>query len=845
MTTRYHTVIVGSGPAGLSAAARAAYYDNENGAATPTHLLLEGFDLPAKTIQQYQKGKYVMAEPSALNLRSDCQFGASSRELILANWQDNIAQQKVNIRYNAKVTAISGEKGDFTLTLQNGETILSEHVILAIGLEGNPRPLGVPGDDSPVVQYTLEDPEAFKNETIFVVGAGDSAIENALGLARQNNVYIVNRRDEFSRAKEGNLNAVLNAINNPKISLDCFYQTNIKELLAPTETESRHTLVIKTPEGEKAIACDRIIARLGGVPPRGFVEKCGIAFSSAAADASPELTGKYESSVPGMYVVGSLAGYPLIKQAMNQGYDVVEYILGHDIKPADYPLLQFQFGLLPYRRDADEILTLFQQRIPMFSQLNALAFRELILESNIWVALEQGMAYDDAVETAATLKQKADLQSPSPRTGKLLKMGDPLYLAGEYTNTFYTIVEGEVYVESPSNPGHRITLRRGEFVGENSLISGRPRDANTYVGKDCILVETPRRTMLKLMNANEAVKKGIDWIFIVRALQKHFAPNVDPKELRLIADQVELKTYQAGESLFNQGEDGDCLYIVRRGSVSLSRKLDGNDVVVSQLQSDQLVGEIALMGDPIRRESARANVLTETIILYRESFLALIALDPSRVENLQKLASNRAISLTTMETQYESGLLMKFLMDNGLGEATNAMVIHEDLCIGCDNCEKACAETHNGVSRLKRAEGTSYGKVHIPVACRHCEHPYCMKDCPPDAIHRAGTGEVFIDDKCIGCGNCERNCPYDAIKLVYPAPPKPSLWEWLFLGKGPGPGEELGYNATDEAKQAGKKAVKCDACIGSKQGPACVNACPTGAAARISPNDFIELIAKH
>ena len=72
MATRYHTVIVGSGPAGLSAAARAALYDAEQGSTEPTHILLESAPVPAKTIQDYQKGKFVMAEPRALNLRSNC-----------------------------------------------------------------------------------------------------------------------------------------------------------------------------------------------------------------------------------------------------------------------------------------------------------------------------------------------------------------------------------------------------------------------------------------------------------------------------------------------------------------------------------------------------------------------------------------------------------------------------------------------------------------------------------------------------------------------------------------------------------------------------------------------------
>ena len=72
MATRYHTVIVGSGPAGLSAAAQAALYDAEQGSTEPTHILLESAPVPAKTIQDYQKGKFVMAEPRALNLRSNC-----------------------------------------------------------------------------------------------------------------------------------------------------------------------------------------------------------------------------------------------------------------------------------------------------------------------------------------------------------------------------------------------------------------------------------------------------------------------------------------------------------------------------------------------------------------------------------------------------------------------------------------------------------------------------------------------------------------------------------------------------------------------------------------------------
>ena len=147
-----------------------------------------------------------MSEPGYLTLRSDCQFEAGTREAVLERWQADIDQGKVNIRFDAEVTSIVGDKGAFSLTLKSGDEIEAENVVLAIGLEGSPRKIGTPGEDLPLVQYHLEDPKAFRDEVIVVIGAGDSAIENVLGLATaKNHVYIINRREEFSRAKEGNL----------------------------------------------------------------------------------------------------------------------------------------------------------------------------------------------------------------------------------------------------------------------------------------------------------------------------------------------------------------------------------------------------------------------------------------------------------------------------------------------------------------------------------------------------------------------------------------------------------------------------------------------------------------
>jgi Fe-S-cluster-containing hydrogenase component 2 len=173
-----------------------------------------------------------------------------------------------------------------------------------------------------------------------------------------------------------------------------------------------------------------------------------------------------------------------------------------------------------------------------------------------------------------------------------------------------------------------------------------------------------------------------------------------------------------------------------------------------------------------------------------------------------------------------------FIMKEGLGEATDALLIDENLCVGCDNCEKACADSHEGLSRLDREAGKSFAHLHVPTSCRHCEHPHCMADCPPNVIHRGPDGEVFMEEGCIGCGNCMRNCPYGVIRMEATPPKKPRLLNWLLFGFGPGPGEP---SPKWTKKQLGdekpkKIAVKCDMCKGISGGPACVRACPTGAA---------------
>jgi CRP-like cAMP-binding protein/thioredoxin reductase len=789
MSEHYQVAIIGSGPAGLSAAGHAA----ELGV---SHVLFEKTDHLSDTIYKYQKGKLVMATPDILPLRSDYSFELGSREEILGLWDEQNEQLAVNTRFNSDVTGISGEKGGFEITV-GGETVTADHVVLAIGLQGNLRQLGVPGSEgAPHLQYQLDDPDEYEVETIVIVGAGDAAIENAVALAKQNKVIIVNRKSEFARIKQGNLSLIEDSID--KGVLTCLYSAS------PVRVDPG-SITLAMPDGEVEVKCDRIIARLGAIAPRQFVEACGVEFPSKDRTALPEVSATYESNVSGLYIIGALGGYPLIKQAMNQGYEVVEYILGNEIKPADEPLLEERFAILGSVAVAD-VLSLIRENVPMFSALNPLLLRELMIDST--------------------------LHRP--------KAGDIVFARNDYTNSFFTVISGEVDIEiDPEDATHVVTLGQGQFFGEMGLISGRRRTATVRAKSECILLEVPRRSMIKLLSSVESVQRVVDQTAIVRQINTYLAPDATAEDLAEVLETGSIESFKAEEVLFYEGDPADAVHLIRRGSVTVSKRIGGKDVVIAYVPVGHYIGEIALLSDAPRTGTVRATVATETIKIDGSAFKRLLDQNMDLRAEVEARLGERLVQSERMGLSSNASGIIEFLIAQGLGEATDVLLIDESLCVRCDNCEKACAETHDGITRLDRQAGPTFDNLHVPTSCRHCEHPYCMADCPPDAIHRAQNGEVFINDSCIGCGNCERNCPYGVIQMSANPPAKPGLLSWMLFGAGSGPGQDKSVKGDGP-----KKAVKCDMCKDIEGGAACVRACPTGAAIRVNPEEFLAKVVQ-
>ena len=808
MEARVRIAIVGSGPAGLSAAGRAA----ELGI---SHVLLEKTDHLSDTIYKYQKGKHVMATPSSLVLRSDLDFDAGKREAILGIWDDQSAALKFNVRFNADITEIEGEKGNFTLKIKGGDTIAAEAIILAIGTQGNPNRLRCDGADMPHIQYQLDDPTEYIDEHITVVGSGDAGIENALGLAadpaQRNVVTILNRSPDFARAKAANVELLKEA--------GAAGRVLIRAETTPAGVRESE-FVLDTRDGQETIRCDRIIARTGSAPPRKFVEACGIEFSSPEREAFPVLSPVFETTRPGIHVIGALAGYPLIKHCMNQGYDVVEFLNGNtSLKPADEPILAEKFGALPGNLGVDEWLELFGSQIDIFKELSTLQLRELMLDSDV----------------RAFSKQQTVFERNEPGS------------------SLFAIARGSVAVEvDKTDPSITVPIEEGSIFGEVGLISGRRRGATIRAAEDLITVELSRTAALKLIATAPGAARAVNRIAIERQLLQIFGSGLGKEDVAELVEGAEVQTIKAGEIVLAEGDEGTDIYIIRRGSMIVERKIAGKTVFLSYLPAGSYVGEMAVIDAAPRSATVRAAIRSEVVRLPGEAFQRLLERKPDLLRKAQTdMAKRREVNdfIEGRKENFSSVVDMysqtaQFLVDNGIGEATDVLLIDEKLCVGCDNCEKACADSHDGLSRLDREAGTTYAHLHVPTSCRHCEHPHCMADCPPNAIQRGQDGEVFIDETCIGCGNCQRNCPYGVIRMDSVPPAKPSLLSWLFLGKGPGPGEPSKAwrkkNVLAGAEQP-KRAIKCDMCSGIEGGPSCVRACPTGAAIRVSPEGFLSV----
>lgn len=167
--------------------------------------------------------------------------------------------------------------------------------------------------------------------------------------------------------------------------------------------------------------------------------------------------------------------------------------------------------------------------------------------------------------------------------------------------------------------------------------------------------------------------------------------------------------------------------------------------------------------------------------------------------------------------------------------------VNPERCIGCRQCEFACAVAHSASGDPASAwleRPVPRTRIHVqagprpntsfPNKCRHCDPAPCQQVCPTGAIHRDAEHDLVLIDshRCIACAMCAIVCPFDVI-TYHP------------LADGATAASATSAHA---AASPPPVAVKCDGCVARLQAgliPACVEACKDGALRFGELNDLV------
>jgi len=271
-SAQYDVVIVGAGPAGISASLNAIKHNLKS-------ITLEQDSLGG-AVYSFPRKKLVMTSPMDLPLFGKVNLTETTKADLLKLWNEVISKFDISIKENEKVLSIDRIENYFAVhTLHSSYT--TKTILLAIGRRGSPRKLGVPGEEKEKVSYRLLEPELLKNQDVLVVGGGDSAVESAILLAEENNNVILSYRNEkFSRLKSRNLENIQKTQLEGKIKL--LLNSNVKII---NDNSVILTIGSEGNQEVKEFKNDLVYILIGGELPNDFLKKIGISITTKFGEA--------------------------------------------------------------------------------------------------------------------------------------------------------------------------------------------------------------------------------------------------------------------------------------------------------------------------------------------------------------------------------------------------------------------------------------------------------------------------------------------------------------------------------------------------------------------------------
>jgi thioredoxin reductase (NADPH) len=261
----YDVVIVGCGPAGLSAGLSCIEHKLR-------YKIIEQEDSLGGAVYHYPRNKIAMTAPVQLALIGKVKFGEVQKEKLLDFWNSVVSKTGLKVAFQERMSNIEQKDGAFVVkTDRNKYTARS--VLLTMGRRGTPRRLDVPGEESAKVVYRLVDPAQYRNQKVLVVGGGNSALEAAITISQEpgTKVTLSYRGDGFSRVTKVN-----------RQQLDQQQKSNRLRVLLKSNVEKidSDSVTIEVEGKRMRIGNDAVIVCAGGLLPTPLLKQIGIQFET-------------------------------------------------------------------------------------------------------------------------------------------------------------------------------------------------------------------------------------------------------------------------------------------------------------------------------------------------------------------------------------------------------------------------------------------------------------------------------------------------------------------------------------------------------------------------------------
>ena len=315
-------LIIGAGPAGLSAAEAAA---NEG----LNYLVIEKGTI-ANTIRQYPVGRTMFSTPNEVEMHPGTLNPLRekpTREELLSHYIHFVLDRNLKINTGEKVTNISGdyERGFDVVT--DKTTYHAARILFAIGAMERPRRLNVPGEDLPKVHHHFVDPYAYVRKDSLVVGGGNSAAEAALFLSEEGARTTMAIWREDWENKDPKAGAMKHWVRTPlekevaagRLRIILFKHVN--EILADS-------VVLTTETGEAiSIPNEVVFVLVGSDADLTLLKRIGIKTEPGKAGETPVYDPEtFETNVRGTYVAGHFTNARHIKPAIDVPRQIVPLI---------------------------------------------------------------------------------------------------------------------------------------------------------------------------------------------------------------------------------------------------------------------------------------------------------------------------------------------------------------------------------------------------------------------------------------------------------------------------------------------------------------------------------------